>query len=156
MAEDEELSVETASDLSGDPALTSLVYTVELVSFTQEGVSIGLPLTLIVGGATVTGTLTAARVWWPGMEDRYRAMTAAPGTDPDAAAIFTAAMADATHSVWGQVFAEEPEFSKIDYLHLSGARVVHAQGLVPQLEGLAMRIRLSDVQGWSIGLLSPS
>jgi hypothetical protein len=143
-----------------DPYLADLVHTVETVAAAgrEAMATVRLPVTLIVGGAIVSGEITAGREWWPEYEKQLLSADASPTTTPGVVNALSQAMAERIRRVWHSFYAsdEAPRLSELSYVHLKDAHVVHPQGFVPgDVQGTLMRLKLAEVLAWSFGTYVP-
>ena len=143
----------TLLDRQVDIFLAQLVHTVELAATMDRSTDVRVPVTVIVGGATVSGDVTAGRYWWAKFEELVRAAQPGPSATAESATTLGQLLGDAYHRLWPPVYERQPELLQDDSLHLTDAHVVHARGLVPSPGGLLMRLKLGEVQGWSLGKL---
>ncbi|GEB13555.1 hypothetical protein GUY44_07080 [Pimelobacter simplex] len=102
-----------------------------------------LQVTLTVGGSLVTGVLVSRTKWINDLMDHYGEAVA---------------YMDGFARAWSKMDAEaeqnpaEPAYA--GFLHLVEARVVSPAGFLPNGDpGAFWRGRLSEVQGWSLGVL---
>jgi hypothetical protein len=143
----------TLLDRRVDIFLAQLVHTVELAASIDKGTDVRVPVTVIVGGATVSGDVTAGRFWWAKFEEVVRAAEPGPSATAESATALGKLLGDAYHRLWPAVYEQQPDLSQADSLHLTDAHVIHARGSVPSPGGLLMRLKLGEVQGWSLGKL---
>ena len=143
-----------------DPYLADLVHTVETVAAAGRKAmpTVRLPVTLIVGGAIVSGEITAGREWWPEYEKQLLSADAGPTTTPGVVSALSHVMVERIRGVWQSFYAsdEAPQLSELSYIHLRDAHVVHPQGFVPgDIQGTLMRLKLAEVLAWSFGTCVP-
>ena len=143
----------TSFDRRVDIFLAELVYTVELAASIEKGADVRVPVTVIAGGATVSGDITAGRFWWAKFEELVRAAEPGPSTNAESAQAIGKLLGDAYHRLWPTAYERQPDLLRTDCLHLTDAHVIYARGIVPSPGGLLMRLRLAEVQGWSLGKL---
>ncbi|TXS34932.1 hypothetical protein [Streptomyces sp. OR43] len=92
-------------------------------------------ITIIVGGAMITGRIAPRVQWLDGNITHLQGIDLAEFADD---------------------FAQEgAALDHEDYLLLSQARYVHDTNMLPP-HGAAFRVRLSEVQGWMLGRLAKS
>ncbi|MFB7832038.1 hypothetical protein [Streptomyces sp. NPDC056056] len=95
-----------------------------------------LPLTLVVNGAMITGRVAPRTSWLNHNERELKASSIAEfGLD------FVAEMED--------------DDGGTDYLHLSGAKVIFGNAILPHSGG-AFRVPLSAISAWTIGEVKAS
>ena len=113
----------------GDPELAVLVRNVD------QGLAGGLTLTVLVGGASISGQLISGAQWWKGMGERARG----PGGGN-----FGAQFSEGAEAV-SQVYCEPQEMEKpIGYLHLQDV-------VTDGNRGTMWRIKMEAVEGWRWG-----
>ena len=140
-------------DRQVDIFLAELVHTVEMAASIDKRTDVRVPVTVIVGGATVSGDVTAGRFWWAKFEEVVRAAEPGPSATTESATALGKLLGDAYHRLWPTVYERQPDLMQADSLHLTDAHVIHARGIVPSPGGLLMRLKLAEVQGWSLGKL---
>lgn len=109
----------------------------------------GTGITLLVGGALVTGDLANRIEWLDGLREAH----------PDDTIYM-----EGVRAAWAEVHAKYaadsdddpmPEYDAM--IHLINARVFQGSKLIPDGEqAMFWRGRLSEVQGWSLGTLAPA
>jgi len=136
-----------------DPILANLVHLMNGISRTT-GITAAVSVTLIVGGTVVTGNLTGARAWWK--EQAKRAGTFTSGGEGEGAAEAAQMIGDAlrTESETIAKQYEEVEGRPVGYLHLRDTQV--GVGPAVRAKDLDVRFRLTEVQGWSLGIRTES
>jgi hypothetical protein len=147
---------QTGSDLlpegsDADPLLALLVSIIRSLPEGPDGESSSIGVSLSVGGQLWTGQLVSARGWSARISDALRA-----ATNPELGAAF-AQLFDRfkeAHEAPPAELGEAPlAKTPIGYVHLLEAFPV-VIGRNVEGGGLAMRFRLSEVSGWTLGNLT--
>jgi hypothetical protein len=140
------------SDPPGDPILVGLVNVMNEVDAVHADSDTGVGITLVVGGAVLSGTLGGPRKWW---EDQVKlAHGAIPGGGKAKAADMAAELIDAYVAETRQEILENTEAaSETEYLHLRNVTVVTPTGRMPLSGGVMIRLQIEAVQGWSFGIV---
>jgi hypothetical protein len=143
---------ETDRDLLGDPVLAGLVDVVREVGAVHPDSDTGVGITLVVGGAVLSGILAGPRKWW---EDQTKlAIGAIPGGGKAKAAEMAADKVAAFVAKTRQEMFENGEAdSEIGYLHLRNVTVVTPTGRMPLSGGIMIRLQIEQVQAWSFGVV---
>ncbi len=128
----------------GDPLLAALISIVRRLSAASEGEPTSISISIVVGGQFWTGQLVSAKAWSTYQGDRLRNFSNNPEVG-SAFALFFDGFNEAQDAV--------PLDSPIVFLHLMNAHPV-VMGVNVAGEGVALRLRLTDVNGWALG--SPS
>jgi hypothetical protein len=138
------------SEPRGDPILVGLVNVINEVDAAHADSDTGVGITLVVGGAVLSGTLGGPRKWW---EDQVKlAHGAIPGGGKARAADMTAELIDAFVAETRQGILDNTEAaSEAGYLHLRNVTVVTPTGRMPLSGGVMVRLQIGEVQGWSFG-----
>jgi hypothetical protein len=141
------------TDEAVDPILANLVHLMNEISRTT-GITAAASVTLIVGGSVVTGNLTGARGWWE--EQAKRAGTFTSGGEAEGSAEAAQMIGDTLRAEYETIAKnyEEVEGRPVGYLHLRDAQV--GVGPAVRAKGLDIRLRLTEVQGWSLGIRTES
>jgi len=133
-----------------DPVLVALTTTIDSLGQSMNS-SVSLGITLLVSGQVVTGRLTSAGSWWDTCAGSIR-LEGSLQTD-EACANLLRSIAEAavdmpmdTGRPGNDVLAGSAALP-VNYLHLAG--VATSSG--PTELGL-LRLRMSDVQGWRLGM----
>lgn len=117
----------------------------------------GLGVTLIVGGSSIGGVIVSERIWVEAIgrqqEDLYTALSKQMLEVVDSK--------EQKPELSNEEYDELDEGQRLDHLfewspsfiHLVRAQQLVGEHLVPTDGGVPMRIRLSEVQGWSLGKL---
>jgi hypothetical protein len=136
----------------GDPILVGLVNVMNAVDAVHADSDTGVGITLVVGGAVLSGTLGGPRKWW---EDQTKlAHAAIPGGGKAKAADMAADLIDAFVAETRQEVLENAEVaSETGYLHLRNVTVVTPTGRMPLSGGVMLRLQIEEVQGWSFGVV---
>lgn len=137
----------------GDHHLIMLVDAITAADAENEAGNTGIGVTLLVGGALISGVMIGFGAYLDATAERWRRMED-QGDGPGMAELFAE---EASR------FREEAEIHEVGharYVHLREARFVHPSGLVPTLraqhEGMLMRIEIARIDGFAIGVLSPA
>lgn len=112
-----------------------------LVNIANDDPKVALGITLTVGGTVICGTLKGRRPWVAEMVDAYG--------EP-------ASFATQFGNLWAKQDAEEdvPEMpTYAAFIHLVDAHILSGPSPIPSGAGLFWRGRLSEVSGWSLGLI---
>lgn len=129
-----------------DPILRFLVGVANKID--DPGFSIGFTLT--VGGTLITGHLIAAPTWMDLVSEQLQS------DDPEQEA--TQAFGDAFTKFSADLRSQhdEDDAGSPEFIHLSNAAtVVTPNGFMPTNRQGLWRGKLSDVQGWTLGILGP-
>ncbi|MBM0124566.1 hypothetical protein [Pimelobacter simplex] len=125
-----------------DPLLGALVETV------TESADSQFHITLTVGGTLITGRLVGRLRWAGELVDQY-------GSGVTFMSQVEKLWRENDEENKAKKDSAEPPFA--EFIHLTDARVVAANGLVPGgAMGMFWRGRLNEVQGWSLGTMSHS
>jgi hypothetical protein len=114
----------------GDPELAALVRSVD------EGQVGGMPVTVLVGGASISGDLISGAQWWETMGQLARRTEAGDVSEQFAAG------ADSIRELYSS--ADVTERRPIGYLHMQNIATAGSN-----IVGL--RIRMEEIQGWRWG-----
>ena len=135
-----------------DPVLATLVEVANHEKCEDE-TPVEIHITVVVGGATVTGVLTSNAKWF---EAQPMLNSYAEGLREDAAE--QNAVMSALESLedidphWRRAIHAE---ASVGYLHLRNARFFAGPNLVPSKngnsDGMFWRCKLTDVSGWALG-----
>lgn len=131
-------------------AMVDAVLTV-LVKAVNKGETSNLGISLLVGGSWLTGSMIGGRMWFDQLGDLIDAQTGS-----DAGSLFrkigeVAYPSESERQAAGQ----EPENPEPSFLHLRDARLLTGSAVrVPDAGGL-VRVRLSSIDGWLVGILDP-
>jgi hypothetical protein len=127
-----------------DPQLLQFIDLVDLAS--DESTSI--PLTIIVGGAVITGECIGEPAYWKsyGVRIASAASYKDKGQHDEVVAVYSRKGYEAVNERRRQ--SQLPRF-----IHFSDAKLVTGAIVAPQGEGLLLRVQLDEVQAWSWGRL---
>lgn len=114
-----------------------------LAYYAEEGAVIGI--SVLVGGAWVTGTLVSSRKWFEMLDDILRQY--GRGEQIGSFAITMREFIKITQPSEPQ---NGDDSRPIKYVHLADARLVTPVGAWPS-EPCPIRLRLSEIAGWAIG-----
>jgi hypothetical protein len=134
--------------------------------------TLGFPVTLHVGGVTVSGTIISGRKYFESWAAEVSAALNFPNADPEAVtklkevvrdqfgrlgAIYPEARSDGdTAEAGGE--AQESEYERAknppSFIHLADARFFLGSNWVPTNRSVLWRGRISEVEGWFLGTLS--
>ncbi len=161
MSEEDDLTteIEAPVEFQADPGLLAFLTVVESAqrgfSDDEEKPAVQLGVTLLVGGALVTGQLTAGKAWWRQLGEALRNVQAGPTVSSENAHEIGTTLADHVKELFEPIYDEPFEVGNVGHLHLVGGRVVFPGQTVPQ-EGTLLRIRLDRIDGWLLGEMSAS
>lgn len=141
-----------------DSMLGTVVKIVEFLNSTvhervgNKDAHLGLGITVLIGGALVSGTLVSMSEYLRATGERWRRVFAQLGTAENPVG--------PTFDTWADRFAAEPGGNPT-HVHLREARVIAPTGhAVPSFdvasEGMLMRLPLARIDGWSFGSAAPS
>ena len=132
-------------ELARDEVLNLFVHIVSAITAPD---SPGIPITVVVGGAVISGRLIGEQSYFGRLAVTLGVAEISPDTHlPELLDSWTELAKD-------QLANERPFEPR--FLHLENAIPVAAAAPIVAEEGLLMRIRLSDVQGFALAELRPS
>lgn len=136
-----------SEDIYRDLMLASFVDLANQAAIGELGIS------LVVGGAWMTGQLVGARAWFEGLAHRLEEAGAADG------------FADVIRRVGASVYPSESEREaageSVDdgiapsFLHLRDAVLIGPDGRGVPHEGGYLRVRIDEVAAWMLGRIGP-
>jgi len=137
------------SEPSTQPVV-DLVLTV-LVNAVNKGETSNLGISLLVGGSWLTGSLIGGRMWFDQL-----AQLVDDQTGSDGGRLFTTIGQKAYPSDSEQSAAGQPQLdADPGFAHLRDARLLTGAAVrVPDPGGL-VRVKLSSIDGWLVGILDP-
>ena len=129
-----------------DPILGGLTHVLNRLG-QVEGAVASIGVMLMIGGSLYAADIVSARAWWEETSQNVRGATTS-GQD-EVAAMVSDALANQFESV-SQFYRDQDPHSDnpMGYVHLRNVRVIGQMNIV---DGLTMRVRLSEIQGWTMG-----
>jgi hypothetical protein len=136
-----------------DDELAALVDSIDKAGVIEE-LPMALPITVLVGGTVISGFLVSAREWWSELAAQLRESLL---REPDPKSFGRASeFRDRLATSFDEAGSSETGIARgTGYVHLRMARTFEADGVVPGVpeQTLLLRLRMSQVQGWSFGSL---
>ena len=135
-----------------EPLPTADVHLENLVADVEDAQCALYEVTLLVGGAVISGTIVPASAHWSGRVELLERSAAAAGVDQESIERITrrdrfdAAAAAASAEDLGE------DKGRPSYIHLATARFAFGQRLIPD-EGMHVRLRIDRIDGWGLGRL---
>ncbi|MDP9074454.1 MAG: hypothetical protein M3N98_09840 [Actinomycetota bacterium] len=122
-----------------------------LVKAVNRGETSDLGISLVVGGSWLTGSMIGGRMWFDQLGQVVDSQAGGEG-----GSLFRQIGQSAYPSESERLAAERPaEEPEPSFMHLRNARLLTGSAVrVPETGGL-VRLRLSSIQGWLIGILDP-
>jgi len=122
-----------------------------LVKAVNKGETSDLGVALLVGGSWLTGSMIGGRMWFDQLAQMIDGRT---GTD--AGTLFRTIGETAYPSESERLAAgQDPVLPEPSFIHLRDARLLTGSAVrVPETGGL-IRVRLTSVDGWMVGVLDP-
>ncbi len=129
-----------------DPILAGLTHLLNRLG-QVEGAVASIGVMLIIGGSLYAADIVSARGWWEETSQNMRGATTG-GLD-EVGAMVSDALANQFETV-SQFYRDQGpgSDSRMAYVHLRNVRVLGQMNIV---DGLTMRVRLSEIQGWTMG-----
>jgi hypothetical protein len=113
----------------------------------QPNPQAGIGVTLFVGGAIVTGTLTSVHGYFTALAEELDA-----DASTEMAEMFRALARDAAPT--READEDDDELPEPQYIHLRDSKVLTDAGFIPHNRGVSFRARLACVDGWLMGIMS--
>jgi hypothetical protein len=143
-SQDRELEEQEEAFLSADPMLEMLV------SFAEKQ-DLGVGVTLTVRGLLISGNITSYQSYLEGIAQAFES------TSDNLGQIIATAYRSASQGYQEALMKEGLEgLPHPQYIHLSNARFIFGNTIVPTEIGVYWRGRLDEVDGFSLGIVSPS
>ena len=129
-----------------DPILAGLTHLLNRLG-QVEGAVASIGVMLMIGGSLYAADIVSARGWWEETSQNMRGATTG-GLD-EVAAMVSDVLANQFETV-SQFYRDQGPGSddRMAYVHLRNVRVLGQMNIV---DGLTMRVRLSEIQGWTMG-----
>jgi hypothetical protein len=122
-----------------------------LVKAVNKGETSNLGISLLVGGSWLTGSMIGGRMWFDQLAQLVNAQTGSDAGDLFHMIGLTAYPSESERLAVGR----EPLDADPGFAHLRDARLLTGSAVrVPEPGGL-VRIKLSSVDGWLVGILDP-
>jgi hypothetical protein len=117
------------------------------------GLEVGVPITLFVGGALVSGMAIGARAFFKRYGQSWATLMTPENQPPNELA---KAMLEKFDNMAEAIYSEidsRDERPAPSFIHLRDASVFHPTGVIPGTGGTLMRFRISRVDGFILGEL---
>lgn len=122
-----------------------------LVNAVNKGETANLGVSLLVGGSWLTGSMIGGRMWFDQLAQMVDAQTGSDGGQLFHMIGEAAYPSESERSAAGRA----PLDADPGFLHLRDARLLTGAAVrVPDPGGL-VRVKLSSIDGWSVGILDP-
>ncbi len=124
---------------------------VVLVKAVNQGETSDLGVSLLVGGSWLTGSMVGGRMWFDQLAHLIDSQTG-----NEAGTLFRTIGETAYPSESERLAAgQDPVLPEPSFVHLRDARLLTGSAVrVPEHGGL-IRVRLSSIEGWMVGVLDP-
>jgi hypothetical protein len=127
-----------------DPVLASLTDLLNTVG-KAAGSSASAGVILMIGGSLYAADIVSAQAWWE--ESAVRARRATAGGVAEAAEAFAQGLASQFTAI-SEMYQNQDLGQPMGYAHLKNVRPIGAMMVV---DDLSMRVRLDQIQAWTVG-----